>query len=200
MEHHMAGEFAYLLKEDQNPAVVEQVCSRVQAILASRESIEYVAVQKRLLTNPNPEVVVLTNRRFIICRPKLFGRIAFQDHPWRDLTDFKLDEGILGSTLSFQVVGGASMAVSYLPKSQARRLYGIAQEKEETGSEERRRRQLEETHAASGGVIMQAGDLSPNGTPADPVERLKKLKQMFNSGLISPEEYEAKKADILSGM
>jgi hypothetical protein len=35
-------------------------------------------------------------------------------------------------------------------------------------------------------------------TPSDPVERLKKLKGLMEAGLITEQEYEAKKAEILS--
>lgn len=35
-------------------------------------------------------------------------------------------------------------------------------------------------------------------SPSDPVQRMKQLKQMLDDGLITAQEYEAKKADILS--
>ena len=34
----------------------------------------------------------------------------------------------------------------------------------------------------------------------DPAERLKKLSQLFDAGLISAEEFEAKKAEILADL
>ncbi len=37
-------------------------------------------------------------------------------------------------------------------------------------------------------------------TPDDPAEKLKKLKEMRDSGLITAEEYETKRAEILSRM
>ena len=37
-------------------------------------------------------------------------------------------------------------------------------------------------------------------TAKDPVERLKKLKEMKDAGLITEQEYEAKKTEILSKM
>ena len=39
-----------------------------------------------------------------------------------------------------------------------------------------------------------------NLTTEDPAEKLKKLKEMKDSGLINDAEYEAKKAEILSRM
>lgn len=40
----------------------------------------------------------------------------------------------------------------------------------------------------------------PSGESADPAERLRKLKELFDSGLITEQEYEAKRAEILSQM
>jgi len=41
---------------------------------------------------------------------------------------------------------------------------------------------------------------SPAATQDDPVERLKKLKQMFEAGLITQGEFDTKKAEILSSI
>ena len=41
---------------------------------------------------------------------------------------------------------------------------------------------------------------SPASTQDDPVERLKKLKQMFEAGLITQGEFDTKKAEILSNI
>ena len=197
-------EIRHLLDENQDPELVKQIFARVEDILTSDEKVEYVAVQKKLVVNPTPDAVVLTNRRFIVYRPKLFGRVSFQDYVWRDLDDVHLDEGVIGATLKFKVTNGAWPTVGYLPKVQARRVYAFAQEREEKVREERRVRDLEEKRAAAGGVVMHGSPTDArrevtDDTP-DPVERLKKLKQMLDSELISPGEYESKRAEIISKM
>jgi hypothetical protein len=48
---------------------------------------------------------------------------------------------------------------------------------------------------------MTIGDPAQTGPPAaDPAERLAQLKQLFDRGLISTDDYEAKKAEILSDL
>jgi membrane protease subunit (stomatin/prohibitin family) len=50
---------------------------------------------------------------------------------------------------------------------------------------------------------MMAGAMNPGGVKqesADPMVKLQKLKQMLDGGLITQEEFEAKKKEILSGM
>ena len=120
-----------LTNDEQDPGVVQTVVERVQQILTSDEHIQYVAVQKRPLINIAPDCVVLTNRRFIVYRPKLLGQASFEDYSWRDLQDAKLDELILGSTFTMKTIDGRLTSADYLPRTQARRLYAFAQEMEE---------------------------------------------------------------------
>jgi hypothetical protein len=193
-----------LTNEEQDPAVVESTLERVQQILTTGETVLYVAVQKKPVVNIAPECVVLTNRRFIVYRAKLMGQVSFEDHPWRDLQDVKLEESFLGATLTFVRVGGGAVVVDHLPKAQARRLYAHAQEMEERVREERRARELEDKRAAAGGVVLSG--LANNPAPAaaaaaaDPVQRLKTLKEMYDAGLITAGEFEAKRAEIISKM
>lgn len=125
---------------------------------------------------------MLTNRRFIVYRPKLLGQVSFEDHPWRDLQDVKLQENFLGATLTLRTVTGGVLSVDHLPKNQARRLYAHAQEMEERVREERRARELEDKRAAAGGVVLSGltggGASAPAAPASDPVQRLKALKEM----------------------
>ncbi len=192
-----------LTNEDQDPAVVQTVLERVQQIMTSGENVLYVAVQKGPLAKVSPDCAVLTNRRLVIYRPKLLGRVTFEDHGWRDLHDAKLQENILGATFTLTTVSGKELTIEHLPKAQARRLYAFAQEMEEQVREERRSRDLEEKRAAAGGVFVASPHAAVPLSPADasdPVQRLKALKEMFQAGLISASEYETKRAEIISRM
>lgn len=193
------------LNEEQDPEAVSAALTRVEQILMQGEDILYVAVQQRPVVNVLPDCVVLTNRRFLVYRRRMLGRADFSDYRWRDLHDAQLHEGMLGATLTFRVSNGEKLAIDYLPKPQARMLYRHAQEMEETALEERRSRTLEEKRAAAGGVFVQNSIPGFAAAPAssqegDPVQRLQQLKQMLDAGLVSAQEYEAKKAEILSRM
>jgi hypothetical protein len=107
------------------------------------------------------------------------------------------------------------MGVDYLPKVQARKLYQYAQERKEAEREARRLRDLEEKRAESGAIQFEktaAVVAQPPVTP-EPVhtpvaqevqkpdeltEKLKKLKMLFDNGLISQEDYNHKKMEFLS--
>ena len=197
------------LGEEQDPDQVQQVYTKVKQILTAGEEIQYIAVQKPLM-NLSPDSVILTNKRFIVYKPKLLGQVNFEDYIWRNLGNAKLSEGVITSTLSFTTPNGL-MTLGHLPKAQARKLYAFAQEMEEKALEERRLRQMEEMRAGAGGIVFQGGMPTPTyQTPItttapttasvqdDPMQKLKKLKEMLDAGLITQEEYDTKKANILA--
>jgi hypothetical protein len=195
-----SSEFAQFMTEEQDPAVVERVYNRMKTLLTQGEVMRYIAVQKALTFDPTPEIVVLTNRRFLHYRPKMMGGGDFTDYIWRDIRDVQLSEGSFRSTMVFSAVNGETIRIENLPKDQARRLYAIGQEMEEHVREELRAREMEEKRAAAGGIVLQGAAPVASGPPAadDPMQVLGKLKQLLDGGLISPEEYEAKKREVLS--
>ena len=188
--------------DEQDPAIVEQVHSKVSQILTDGEEIRYIAVQKKLVMNMSPDSVVLTNKRFIVYKPKLLGRVEFEDYIWRNLKNAHVKEGMRGATLTMKTVDGREFSIDNLPKAQARKLYTMAQSMEEQVLEERRLRELEEKRAASGGITMHTNMPSqPEAAPQDnPVLKLKQLKEMVEAGLITQDEYDKTKAAILAKM
>ena len=156
--------------------------------------------------------------------------IKFVDFVWKDIVDVFTKEEIIGAIFSVKTTNGAEMGVDYLPKVQARKLYQYAQERKEEEREARRLRDLEEKRAESGAMQFEApaAFTSPfqqhpvaqptpivEAPPAsviheEPVaaapkpdeltEKLKKLRMLFDNGLISQEEYNVKKLDLLSDL
>lgn len=190
------------LGDEQDPAAVAKIVAKAKDLLTTGEQIEYVAVQKKPLVNIAPDGLLLTNKRLMIVRPKLLG-MTFQDYIWRDIGNVHMSEQMLTATITCTVAGGAPLKIDSIPKNQARKIYSIAQEKEERVREERRVRDMEEKRAAAGGITIAAPGHAPaTVAPAadDPMAVLGKLKRMLDSGLIQPQEYEAKKAEILGRM
>ena len=134
----------------------------------------------------------------------MLGGVDFEDYIWRNLSDARVKEGIRSAKLTMKTTSGDSISLDDLPKSQARKLYTLAQSMEEKVLEERRQRDLEEKRAAAGNITMQTGmpmQQTPSApTKEDPLEQLTKLKKMLDAGLITDDEYNAKKVDILSRM
>ena len=204
------------LRDDQDPKAVEKVYSRLTDLLTTGEEILYIAVQKKPLVNLLPDCIAITNKRILFFTPANLGlSIKFVDFVWKDVVDVTTKEEIIGAVFSIKATNGAEMGVDYLPKIQARKLYQYAQERKESEREARRLRELEEKRAESGSVqfgnaaapSFHEAPAQPQAVPAaSPVtsdvltEKLKKLKTLFDNGLISQEEYNSKKLDLLSDL
>lgn len=200
------------LNEEQDPQAVEKLLGRINTLLTSQETVEYIAVQKKPILNFSPECIALTNRRIIFCRPRNFGlSMDFQDYSWVDVADCHIKEGIVGSTFMMKTTKNFTNMVDYLPKNQARKLYQFAQEVEERMRGVRREKSLETLRASAGGVtvnnatpiITQPQQFQQESKPLlieneDPFALLQKLKDLKENEIISSEEFEAKKNEILS--
>jgi len=204
----MINDLKKFLNEEQDPKAVQKLLEKVNGLLTSGEIVEYIAVQKKPAINLSPDCIALTNKRIIFCRPKNLGlSMEFQDYLWKDVLDTHMKEGMLGATYSMKTVRGAINMLDYLPKAQARRLYQYSQGKEEEMLEYRRQRELEDKRAAAGGGIT-VNTASPIAQPVlqqveikeDPMEVLQKLKSLLDIGIISLEEFEIKKNEVISRM
>lgn len=188
------------LNEEQDYKAVEKLLPKVDGLLTVGESIEYIAVQKKPAINLTPDCIALTNKRIIFCRPKNLGlSMDFQDFQWKDVLDCHMKEGILGAEFSVQTMSRQMITLNYLPKAQARKLYQFAQAKEEEMAEYRRQRDLENKRAiAGGGITVNTAVPQAANTKEDPFAILEKLKKLLITELISQEEFDAKKAEVLS--
>ena len=191
------------LNEEQDPKAIEKIAGKLNELLMNGEVVEYIAVQKKPAVNLAPDCVALTNKRIIFCRPKNLGlSMDFQDYIWKDIADCHMKESMFGAEFSLQTVKGGVNKIDYLPKAQARKLYAAAQEQEEKQREYRRQLDLEDKRAAAGNITLSAGQSAPpqaqQAPGDDPIASLKKLKQLLESDLISQQEFDAKKAEILA--
>ncbi|MBP1166640.1 hypothetical protein JOE44_003524 [Chryseobacterium sp. PvR013] len=200
------------LNEEQDPQAVEKILGKINSLLTSQEVVEYIAVQKKPVINLSPDCIALTNRRIIFCRPKNFGlSMDFQDYSWVDIADCHIKEGIVGATFIMRTTNSFTNMMDYLPKNQARKLYQFAQEVEERMRGLRREKNLETLRASAGGVtvnnatpiITQPQQFQEEKKPLlieneDPFALLQKLKDLKENGIISPEEFEIKKNEVLS--
>ncbi len=193
----------------------------LRAILVPDESLEAFAVQRRLFALTHRRVfVAATSGRFIALRRHLFGGYSPTDVRWQDLHDASLREGIFGAdlTITAAAVGdlasadrpGLSITFQGLRKEDARRVYRVCQSQEQAWREKRRVRDLDEMRARSGGIQLGAAApafaaptfAAPAGEMAadTPAARLKRAKDMLDSGLITDAEYESIKARIVDGL
>ncbi|WP_158827982.1 PH domain-containing protein [Mucilaginibacter lacusdianchii] len=214
------------LNDQQDPKAVEKVYSRLKELLPPGEETMYIASQKKPLVNILPDCVVVTNRRILFFTPANLGlSIKFVDFVWKDIADVNVKEEIIGAVFMIKTTKGAEMGVDYLPKVQARKLYQYSQECREN---ERKREELQRVQNMQ--PAFEKPEPKPYVPPLAPVtppppvqappapapmpqpapvveakpdeltEKLKKLKMLFDNGLITQEEYNQKKMDLLSDL
>ncbi|XAM00459.1 PH domain-containing protein [Phycisphaeraceae bacterium D3-23] len=182
-----------------------KIRDEVSEILTTNETIMYIAIQTKPIA-VKADAVVATTKRLIFYRPKVVGRVSFEDFLWRELSDAHITAGVIASTFTCKHVNGSVIKMDYLDKKSGRKLYRLAQEQEEIAFETRREMVLEEKRAGAGNFGYAAPP--PQQAPAVPsaagggsiADKLKQIKELLDAGLISQEDYEAKKASLIENI
>jgi len=208
------------LSDEQDPKSVEKVLGKLNDMLTSNEELIYMAVQKKPAVNLLPDCIAVSNKRIFYCEPGNFGiTMNFKDISWKSIKEVSFKEELFGSKFICVPLHGENIITEYIPKVQARKLYQAAYEQLESFKEQQRQLDLEERRSSTSPVTVntlpapepveedepQAFFSPPPAAPAIPVEepedettlKLRKLKSLYDKHLITQEEYEAKKADIL---
>lgn len=204
------------LSDEQDPKAVEKVLGKLNDMLSTNEELIYLAVQKRPAVNLLPDCIAVSNKRIFYCEPANFGiTMNFKDISWKSIKEVSFKEELFGSKFICVPQHGENMTTEYIPKVQARKLYQAAYEQLEGFREQQRLAELEEKRAQQPAPVatieIPVQEITAVETPAiaytppAPVEepedettlKLRKLKTLYDKQLITQDEYEAKKADIL---
>ena len=211
------------LSDEQDPKAVEKVLGKLNDMLTSNEELIYMAVQKKPAVNLLPDCIAVSNKRIFYCEPGNFGiTMNFKDISWKSIKEVSFKEELFGSKFICVPLHGENIITEYIPKVQARKLYQAAYEQLESFKEQQRQLDLEERRSSTSPVTVntlpapepveeeepQAFFSHPPAPPAIPIEepedettlKLRKLKSLYDKHLITQEEYEAKKADILDSL
>jgi hypothetical protein len=202
------------LSDEQDPKAVEKVLGKLNDMLTSNEELIYLAVQKRPAVNLLPDCIAVSNKRIFYCVPANFGiTMNFKDISWKSIKEVSFKEELFGSKFICVPQHGENIITEYIPKVQARKLYQAAYEQLEGFREQHRVSELEDKRAQQPVATLElpVEEVIAEEIPATPftmitpVEepedettlKLRKLKTLYDKQLITQDEYEAKKADIL---
>jgi len=203
------------LSDEQDPKAVEKVLGKLNDMLTASEELIYLAVQKRPAVNLLPDCIAVSTKRIFYCTPGNLGfTMNFKDISWKSIKEVSFKEEIFGSKFICVPLQGENIITEYIPKVQARKLYQAAYEQLESFKEQQRLAELEERRSSTSPVTVNAVPAEPVHEekailpPPAPVEepedettlKLRKLKTLYDKHLITQEEYEAKKADILDSL
>ena len=209
------------LSDEQDPKAVEKVLGKLNDMLTANEELIYMAVQKKPAVNLLPDCIAVSNKRIFYCEPGNFGiTMNFKDISWKSIKEVSFKEEIFGSKFICVPLHGENIITEYIPKVQARKLYQAAYEQLENFKEQQRLTDLEDRRSSTSPVTVNAINPEPAeepvaffsqppvAAPAVHIEepedettlKLRKLKSLYDKHLITQEEYEAKKADILDSL
>ncbi len=206
------------LTDDQDPKTAEKILGKLRDMLTSGEAIVYLAIQKKPAVTLIPDCIAVTNKRIIFCLPENLGLTTnFVTFTWGDIKEVSFKEEFFGAKFITIPQRGENIAIDYIPKVQARKLYQFCNEQIEknNGSFQNPDSDDRRTHLGNSNTsddyssyveieedekpFIQPQIAVPAEEPEDEVTaKLKKLKTLFEKQLITSEEYERKKADILS--
>ncbi|MEO5952488.1 MAG: hypothetical protein ABIQ44_08505 [Chloroflexia bacterium] len=112
-------------KDGQDRALVKQTYERAKAILTQGESIEYIATSYSGLGRA-PDCAVATNKRVMLFRKKVLGKVELDDCWWRDVGAASLVETKNGINVKLDAIQGWHLILENLPRAQASNIYGLA--------------------------------------------------------------------------
>lgn len=208
------------LSDEQDPKTVEKVIGKLNDLLTTGEELLYLAVQKKPAVNLMPDSIAISNKRIFYCSPGNLGlTMNFKDISWKSIKEVSFKEELFGSKFICVPQHGENIVTEFIPKVQARKLHQAANEQLESFKETQRQQLLEENRASASALNFTAPPVidSPYEQikeeepvfeiaqvveePEDEITlKLRKLKTLYDKHLITQEEYEAKKADILDSL
>ena len=109
---------------------MQRVPDDVKKLLGSSEVVQLYIRQKIYHPKVNIDSIVLTNQRVILRHPHALGlKKDYTDYTYQDISNVKLDKGILRSTIRCSLrFGGVPLELPDLPNSDADRAYGLIRE------------------------------------------------------------------------
>lgn len=193
---------------------IRKALSHLDSMLVPNEVAQCYAVQRRLFALLHRRTMVAaTSGRLIGISRGLIGGFTPVDIRWQDVKTANVKAGIFGSDITITALtqpdlasGGTVRTYEFtgLRKADAQAVYRACQAQEQAWREKRRLRELEELRAKSGGFQTSSprdvsfGNEEASSGKGDLTARLKRAKEMLDSGLISDSEYETIKAKVIS--
>ncbi|MEL6273935.1 MAG: PH domain-containing protein [Bacteroidota bacterium] len=171
---------------DLSKSQLQVIFKQLRGFLPEEEEVEYAAVARNANTLYVRPCLLATDWRVILVEPKYLG-ITSQPRAiaYEQIANIHLEEGWFTSKISITPYPGAgyAMVVDLLEKRRARALYEYVKERTENNEG------------------YQASNTSTAPKADDPlVEKLSRLKQLLDEGLITQEEFDNKKQDLLNDL
>ncbi|MDI9642253.1 MAG: PH domain-containing protein [Archaeoglobales archaeon] len=169
----------------------------------------FYCLKKKLTMELKPKFLVVTDRRIIYLDQKILGRYELMDVPYEKLEFVRFYRGIIGSEFVVKKEDGKEISLSWMEKEEAEKAIEAIRDALNTIAVVPV--SIKKTKGIKGVEIQvsKPKEIITRTMPMarvvekttmkkeDPLERLKKLKELYEAGVISKEEFEERKRKLL---
>lgn len=155
----------------------------ISKILEPGEDVLLAAQQARSTNMINPDTIFVTTSRLMIRKPTSLGlRKNIEDYRFKDIANVKLHKGIVRSSILLKVrFLSDDLEIDNISKEVADRLVQLIQQGI-AGN-------LNSTKNMSNTSLISQGDI---------IEKIKELAELKDKGILSEQEFQTKKEELLS--
>jgi len=165
---------------------------------------------KRRTSLEKPKWLVVTNMRVIYFDEKVLGRYEMKAIPYQKLEQVTVKLGIMSSEFIIEGEENINLKLGWMKKEEAKGAIGAIKDALNAIAVEPVTIDVNKGLTSETWVLKKPKELvsrtmylgSPTQTSAppaeeDPIEKLKKLKELLDAGIITEEEYEEKREKLL---
>jgi hypothetical protein len=166
---------------------------------------------KKKISMEKPKWLLITDRRIIYLDEKILGRYDLKALPYQKLEQVTVRLGIMSSEFVIEGEDALTLKLGWMNKEEARKAINAIKDAlnsiaVEPVSIEVNKKLTSETWMLKKpkefiSRVVPGGAYSPQAAAPpekeDPLEKLKKLKELYDMGVISQEEYEEKRKKLL---
>ncbi|RLG16889.1 hypothetical protein DRN63_03665 [Nanoarchaeota archaeon] len=181
-----------------------EVPEEVKGILAPGENV-LCALKQRMIALEKPKYIIVTDKRVIYLDRKLLGRYEIIDFPYKRLKEVWFRFGKFGSKFILKREDGRMVELEWLKKDGALEVLDAIRKAiqavavEPISIEKHKKLIGEEWFIRKPMEVVSRAVITHQGEPEEDIAvKLRKLKALLDEGLITKEEYEEKRKELLS--
>lgn len=183
-----------------------QEIEKIKEMLNPNEAVILVARQSRILPGGSymtPNIIYATNRRIIMRDPYMLGiKENIVDIPYDVITSVKLEKGLLSSTIRFEapaLVGSKKLGMIHGIVSGETDNEGVIQAIPKRKAEDLVQVIRSGMHGYSNSQSTPPRQQPDNNTGSSLADELTKFAKLREQGILTSEEFERVKKDLLEG-
>ncbi|CAD5245078.1 conserved protein of unknown function [Thermococcus camini] len=165
---------------------------------------------RKKISVEKPKWLIVTNRRIIYLDEKILGRYDIKALPYQKLEEVTIELGIISSEFIIKGEEDIRLKLGWMNKEQARKTINAIKDALNAIAIEPVTIEVKKGLTHETWVLKKPKELVSRVVPGstvqhappvekeeDPLEKLKKLKELYDMGVISQEEYEEKRKKLL---